>query len=63
MESGFTIFDFGKVDVGVFYGDEIDFVEIGFMVSCYNSVTLLLQISSDGLFGLLTDFSGIFMMF
>ena len=40
MESGFTIFDFGKINVVVFNGDNVDFIEEGFMVSPYNSVVV-----------------------
>ena len=47
VKRGFAVFDFGEEDVVVFYGDEVDFVEMGFVVLFDESVALLLEISSD----------------
>lgn len=60
MNSGFTVFDFGEIYMVIFSGDEVDFVEFGFMVMSNNSVTLFFKIISDGQFGLLAGFSGVF---
>ena len=40
MESGFTIFDFGKKYMVFFDGDNVDFIEEGFVVAIYNSVAV-----------------------
>ena len=60
MESGFAVFDFGKVDMVVFGADDVDFVKIGFVVLFDDGVSVLFEICGNELLGLFANRSGVF---
>ena len=45
----------------IFGGNNVDFIEIGFMISSDNGVAVCSEIISDGRFGLLSDFGSVFL--
>ncbi len=42
MDGRFTVFDFGEVDMVGFSADDVNFVEIGFVVAFDDSMAVLL---------------------
>lgn len=61
MDTTSAVFDFSKVDVIVFSGDDVDFVEVGLVILFDDGVAMRFEIMSDSLLGLLTFFSGVFL--
>ena len=41
VDGGLAVFDFGEVDFIVFDADDVDFVEVGFVVFGYNGVIVV----------------------
>ena len=60
MKGGFAVFDFSEVDVVVFDTDNVDFVEVGFVVLFNDGVAVLLKVISDERFSLFADGGGVF---
>ena len=58
---GFAVFDFGEVNVVVLNTDEVDFVEVGFVVSGYDGVAVLFEVGRDAIFGFTSDVGGVFL--
>ena len=57
---GLAVFDFGEVDIIIFSRDEVDFVEMSFVVVFDDGVTVLGKVVGDGLFGLRALGGGVF---
>ena len=60
MDDGFAVFDFGEVDFVVFYTNDVDFVEVGFVVAGDDGVAVIYEIISNERLGLFTFGGGVF---